>query len=88
VLDGYINPIGLMAVQVEYEPIFTGGQNSYHKVDDFGGGLNRHPISPQIWFCRNAHWEIKPSRYDERKFEVEFITKELIPDTDFGGSEY
>jgi hypothetical protein len=88
VLDGYINPIGLMAVQVEYEPIYTRDQTSYHKVEDFRGELNRHPVSPQIWFCRNAHWEIKPSKYDERKFEVEFITKVLIPGTDFGGSEY
>jgi hypothetical protein len=50
--------------------------------------LNRHPLPPQIFPCRNAQWEIKPSGYDERRFEVEFITKELIPDTDFGGPEY
>jgi hypothetical protein len=37
VSDGYINPNALMAVRVEYEPIFSAARNSYYDADNFRG---------------------------------------------------
>jgi hypothetical protein len=49
VFDTYIN---LMSIQVEYGPIFSGDKNMHLMADDFSGIAGRHPVSPQIWFCR------------------------------------
>jgi hypothetical protein len=64
-------------VQVEYESIFTGAQNLYYALYDSSGELNRRPVSPQIrflWKCTLGN-QAKQVMYDERKFEVEFITR-------------
>jgi hypothetical protein len=73
--DGYIADHGLLSLEIEYEPLTTGVNNSYAHVD----GTDKSPTCAQLFICKNAHWRIYRDQHNELR--VEFITTKLIPGT-------